>query len=206
MSWTGEVEVCNAALSMLGAARITDLVTDTSQAAILCNLFYSQCRDSVLSAYPWNFAIERADLGAPLASTDADAPVWGFVYGFTLPTNPYCLRVLETEDHITHRIEGRVLYTDESSINIRYIARVESPAQFSDGFKIALCANMAMYLAMPITKSKTIMDAMSALYTYQLAQAQQFDTQEGTPDEIDSDEMLYARDGAFVSRTEFLIR
>jgi hypothetical protein len=200
------VEVCNAALSLLGAARITDLTTDTSQGAILCNLFYSQCRDTVMSAYPWNFATKRKALGTPLASSDADAPIWGYTYGFTLPTVPYCLRVLETENYISYRVEGRVLYADESSLNIRYIARVESPAQFSDGFKVTLCANIAMYLAMPITKSKSLMDAMSALYTFQLAQAEQTDTQEGTPDEIDSDELLIVRGGEFLSRTESLIR
>lgn len=205
MSWSGEVEICNGALSLLGAERITSL-SDTSRQAILCNLFYAQCRDATLRAYPWNFAVKRANLGAALAASDADAPVWGFVYGFTLPTTPYCLRVLEVEGDEPYRVEGRILYSDSSSVKIRYIARVESPAQYDDLFKTTLSVAIAMQLAMAITKSKTTLDAMTSLYTYWLDQARTVDAQEGTPDEIDSDELIDVRGGGFISKSQYLAR
>jgi hypothetical protein len=205
MSWSGEIEICNAALSLLGATRITSLDLDTSTNAILCNLFYSQCRDTALRAYPWNFATKRKNLGAPLAAIDADYPVWGFQYGYTLPTTPYCLRVLEVEDLNPYKIEGRLLYSNSSSVLIKYIARIESPAQFDDGFKVALAAMIAMNLAIPITKSKSMLEAMSALYANLMDAAEHADTQEGTPDEIDSNELLDVRNGSFVSNTQALI-
>ena len=205
MAWQSEVAICNAALSLLGAERIVAL-TDTRKEAVLCNVFYAQARDTVLRAYPWNFATRRADLGAPLASSDENAPEWGFAYGFTLPTDPLCLRVLETENDEPYRVEGRVLYTDASALKIRYIAQITSPEQFDDSYRYALAANLAMLLAMPITKSATILKEMTAMYNAAIAQAQHVDTQEGTPDEIDSDELLDVRGGAAMSRTQYLAR
>lgn len=205
MAWTGEVAICNGALGMLGASFITSLA-GTSTNEVLCNHYYAQCRDSTLRAYPWNFAVRRANLGAALASTDANAPEWGFVYGYTLPTNPKCLRVLEMEDREAFRVEGRVLYTDVTSPKIRYIAQITSPEAFDDLFKSALSAKLAMHLAMPITKSKSMLESMAALYANLLDEAQHADTQEGTADEIDSDELLDVRNGTIVSRSQYLAR
>ena len=203
MSWSGEVAICNAALSLLGANRIVAL-TDVSKEAVLCNQFYAQARDATLRAYPWNFATRRADLGAPLASSDENYPEWGFTYGFTLPSNPWCLRVLETENFEPYRVEGRTLYADVSSLKIRYIARIDSPEQFDESFKMALANNLAMLLAIPITKSDKMLASMTAMYNASIAQAQHVDTQEGTPDEIDSDELLDVRGGGMVSRARYL--
>ena len=79
--WSSDVAICNGALGLLGAERIVSFQDGTTQ-AILCDLHYSQARDATMRAYPWNFAIARANLGAPLASSDATAetscssPTW----------------------------------------------------------------------------------------------------------------------------------
>ena len=86
-----EVSICSNALRKLGDDPITSLTEDTERAR-LCNAFYESSRDSLLRSHPWNFAITRATL-AKLSST----PAYGFAYQYALPTDPYCLRVLEME-------------------------------------------------------------------------------------------------------------
>ena len=91
-----EVSICSNALRRLGDDPITSL-TDNTERARLCNSFYEDTRDAVLRLHPWNFAITRTSL-AKLS----DAPAYGFSNQFSLPTSPYCLRVLamEYEDYI----------------------------------------------------------------------------------------------------------
>ena len=86
-----EVSICANALRRLGDDPITSLTDDTERAR-LCNAFYTDARDAVLRSHPWNFAITRTSL-AKLS----DAPAYGFNYQYSLPTDPYCLRVLEME-------------------------------------------------------------------------------------------------------------
>ena len=109
-----EVSICSNALRRLGDSPITTL-SDNTERARLCNAFYGDARDAVLRSHPWNFAITRARL-AQLSST----PAYGYSYQYALPTDPYCLRVLEMEySDYKFKIEnsateGRVLLTDES--------------------------------------------------------------------------------------------
>lgn len=64
---TNEVEICNQALSLLGAAEITSLTANSCKEDRLCNRFYAKLRDELLKKYPWNFArketlLNRTDL------------------------------------------------------------------------------------------------------------------------------------------------
>ena len=86
-----DVSICSNALRRLGDSPITSLTDDTERAR-LCNSFFTDARDTVLRTHPWNFSITRASL-AQLS----EAPAYGFSYMYALPTNPYCLRVLEME-------------------------------------------------------------------------------------------------------------
>lgn len=196
MGWSSEVAICNGALALVGAESFTAF-SDASKQAVLCNLFFEQCRDDVMRAFPWNFAIKRVDLGSPLASGDANAPVYEWSYGFVLPSSDsnYCLRVLDTENGEPHRVEGRYLYTNTSALKIKYIMRVVNPVLWDPQFKAALAANLAMMLAYPITKSLQAQQAMMNLYQGLLGAGYSVDSQEGTPEVIDSDELLNARYG-----------
>jgi hypothetical protein len=86
-----EVSICANALRRLGDDPITSLTDDTERAR-LCNAFYTDARDAVLRSHPFNFSITRTTL-AQLS----DTPAYGYDYQYALPTDPYCLRVLEME-------------------------------------------------------------------------------------------------------------
>jgi len=54
-------DICNIALTTLGASTITDL-TDDNERARKFNEVYSDIRDDLLYSHPWNFATKRAHL------------------------------------------------------------------------------------------------------------------------------------------------
>ena len=182
-----EVSICSNALRKLGDDPITSL-NDNTERARLCNGFYEPARDSILRSHPWNFAITRATL-AQLSST----PAYGFSYQYALPTDPYCLRVLEMEyqDYI-FKIEhlagtGRVLLTDESTAKILYIGKITDTAQFDSLFVDTLTAKLALDLAYPITNSVKVQENMFNLLQQKLSLARSVDGQEGFIDDLVSD-------------------
>jgi len=144
-----EVSICSNALRRLGDSAITSLTDDTERAR-LCNAFYADARDAVLRLHPWNFAITRTSL-AQLS----DTPSYGFAYQYSLPTSPYCLRVLgmEYEDYIfkveNYSTQGRVLLTDEGTAKILYVARITDTTQFDALFVDVLTAKISIRLMLP---------------------------------------------------------
>lgn len=62
-----DIEICNAALSRLGAPAITSL-SDLDKRSQSCALIYPRTRDHLLRSHPWNFALKRVLL-LPYAAT-----------------------------------------------------------------------------------------------------------------------------------------
>lgn len=174
------VKVCNKALVLIGADLITAL-DENSKRARLCNYLYEQARDAVQRAHPWNCCMSRATLAA-LSST----PDWGYDYEYQLPTNPYCLRVLQMEElSYEFKIEGRKLLTDEDSCKILYITRIVTVANWDKLLVDAVAARLAHELAIPIADSRTMAETRWTLYQDILSEARSIDAQEGTPEVLD---------------------
>ena len=182
-----EVDISSSALTKLGAAPITSF-DDGTDRANLCRDYYPNVRDAVLRAYPWNCAVQRIAL-----ALDASAPLFGYDYKFALPTIPYCLRVLETEDDVEYKIEGRFLLCDETSINIKFIARITDPGLFDSLLVEAIQARLAAELAYPITGSPTLAVEMWKLYAEKLREARGIDGQEGEADYWESNALIEVR-------------
>lgn len=150
---TSVVSICNKALQALGAARITSLAEDSSNARN-CNLCYEDIRDEELRAHVWNFAKKRATLAA-----DATEPDFDYLYAFPLPTD--CLRLLPPARRgLDWRIEnhqGRpaILTNDGNSLEINYIARITDPTVFDPLFVKALAMSMASHMCEDITQSNS---------------------------------------------------
>ena len=182
-----EVSICSNALRRLGDDPITSL-TDDSERARLCNSFYSDARDSVLRCHPFNFSITRTTL-AQLST----APTYGFAHQYALPTNPFCLRVLEMEEKdYKFKIEnfgtqGRVLLTDQGTANILYIDRITDTNLFDAMFVDVLTAKLSVDLAYPVTSSMQVQTQMQKLYQLKLSEARSIDGQEGFMDDLVSD-------------------
>jgi len=184
-----QVSICNAALIQIGDGTIT-AITDDSERARLCNHRYDTVRDAVLKSHPWNFALARANL-ASLTAT----PTWEFDYQFTLPTDPYCLRVLEVRDYRMDEwvVEGRKILAQDTNINIRYISRVTSEAEFDSLFAEAFSARLGHEMCYKLTGSRTKEEMAWSLYLQKLKEARTMDGMEGRPMKITSNIFANAR-------------
>ncbi len=171
-----EVDIINSALNMLGASNIISRGED-SKSARITNQRYDYVRDAVLRAHPWNCAIKRTTLAA-----DSDSAPFGFSNQFTLPTDPYCLRVLRLEYlDVDFRVEGRKIQCDEDTLNLIYIARVMDPNEYDQSLVEAIAARLAADTSYALVQSTSLTGAMYQLYDNKLSEARFIDATEGTP-------------------------
>jgi len=171
-----EVETINSALNMLGATNIIARTEDTKSARVT-NQRFDAVRDAVFRAHPWNCLVTRAAVAA-----DTDAPAFDWSYQFTLPTDPYCLRVMRLDYlDIEFRVEGRKILSDEASINLVYLARVTDPNQWDSLLNEAIAARLASEVAFALVQSTSLTANLFALYESKLSEARFTDATEGTP-------------------------
>lgn len=197
---SSEVDICNIALNTLGASNIISL-TEDSKAGRLCNQRYQTARDTVFRAHPWNCLIKRVEL-----AQDSDTPAFGFSYQYTLPADPYCLRVITlwtagtSSDEAAYddggtmfKIEGRKLLTNQSTAKIIYIARVTDPNEYDALLIEAIAARLSAELCYSITGSAALLAPMIAAYDSKLREARFVDATEGAPDRILAETFIEAR-------------
>ena len=166
------VDICNGALNQLGASTILTL-TEDSKNARLCNARYTQIRDSVFRSHPWNCLQKRVQL-----AEDSDSPAWGFTKQYTLPAD--CLRVLTILDYdADYKIEGRKILTDNSTMKILYISRVEDPNEYDELLRETLSAALAADIAYAVTSSNPTATNMFNLFQSKLKDARFVDSTEG---------------------------
>ena len=177
------VQICNQALSKVGAARIIDLLDDTKNARIL-NAIFEVKRDAELAAHPWTFAIKRAKI--PALST---APAFGWLYSYPLPSD--FLRLIEvgnetnlydTDSGARFQVEGNAILCDEASpLQIRYVYRVTNTGLFSALFVEALACRLAAEIAEELTQNSGKRDMAWAEYKEAIKQARRVNAIEQPP-------------------------
>ncbi len=171
-----EVETINSALNMIGATNIISRDEDTKSARVT-NQRFDSVRDAVFRAHPWNCLVTRRTLAA-----DSDSPTFDWSYQFTLPTDPYCLRVMRLDYmDIEFRVEGRKIVTDESTINLVYLARVTDPNEWDSLLNEAISARLAADVSFSLVQSTSLTQSLYALYQDKLSEARFTDATEGTP-------------------------
>lgn len=183
---TSEVDICNSALLLVGDSPIISL-TEGSTRSVVCSQHYYKARNASLRAYPWAFALRRKSLARLVA-----APTWGYAYAYQLPED--CLRVwsIEHSSRVHWVREGNQLLTDLESVNIRYISKVTDPEQFDALFLDTLAARLAWTICVPLTGKRTLAETLYALYKEKISEAEEIDSQEGEPEEIDDDHEILA--------------
>jgi hypothetical protein len=196
------VDIANFALNNLGASNISSL-DENSKAARIVNQRYEAVRDAVFRAHPWNCLIQRAQL-----AQETEAPAFGYNYQYALPTDPFCLRVLEfsngtlsyPQDNITNNsggpvfvIEGRKLLTDEGTARIKYIGRVTDTQQYDASLVEALAARLAAEVCYAITGSTSMVQIQTSLYEAKINEARFNDATEGATQRLEASDFIESR-------------
>jgi hypothetical protein len=161
---------------------------DESKAGLICKERYYLLRDEVLRTHPWKFAKKRVSL----ALLD-ETPVFGYDYAYQLPTD--CLRVLGSEYADTEfKVEGRKVLTNETTMYLSYVSRIEDVSQYDAEFCEALACRIAADIAYAITNNASLTETMMKVYREKLAEARSVSAMEGTPDNLVVDDWINARE------------
>ena len=189
------VDICNSALNMIGASNIISL-TEDSRAARVCNQRFEFVRDAVMRAHPWNCLIVRTSLAA-----DSDTPAFEFDHQHTLPTDPYCLRVLRPENPDTvFRVEGRKIISSTTPFKMIYVARITDPNEYDQLLIESIASRLAADISYALVNSASLSQMLMATYESKLSEARFVDATEGTPaNTVNIDRASYTESDVFIS-------
>jgi hypothetical protein len=181
-----ELGIVNSALIKLGVETISAL-PGTSRQGIMAEEQFDKIRDELLFDHPWNFAIKRASLVATVT-----VPAFEFAYEYTLPTD--ILRMIATEyGDDFYQIENNKLYSNYSTVKIRYISKITDPTSFTPSFAELLSSKLAADLCWPLTQSGTLKAALMEEYKTKLKDSRSFDGQENPSYPLTDDIFINSR-------------
>lgn len=164
-----KIDICNRALSYLGANLITSF-DDNSKSAQFCRLFYDDVLESLLRTHPWNFATKRVELNS------VDYALTEGLYAYQLPTD--CVRPLYNayNKQIRYDVEGRYIITNESSFTLVYVSLEEDVNQYDTMFRKQLAQELAIELCPSLTNSSTLKEQLKAEFNEQRLLTQHTDS------------------------------
>ncbi len=179
-----ETEICNLALTHIGAATIS-LLTEQSEEARTCTRLYAHARETLLTGHSWHFATKYVVL-----ALDATATPYRFEYAYQYPTD--CLKArsiykaIDTADPVVFKRVGNNLWTNEENAVLIYTKAVTVPNEFSKSFILALSHFLAGLLVPTLIKSSKLHQTLIAAQQVYAFQAIQVDATEGYDDIVPS--------------------
>lgn len=156
-----QTTIANIALGHLGSARITD-ISESSVAAEHCRRMWDAVRDDLLRQFAWNFAIRRVTLTAL-----SEPPAFGYSAEFPLPSD--CLRPLEVNGNragvglTAFSVEERSILANASSVQLRYIRRVEQVSLWDANFVQLMGFELAAAIAPSFTLQTSVVQQLLAM-------------------------------------------
>jgi hypothetical protein len=188
-----QLEICNIALSYVGANPIADLA-ETSTEAIWCTTNYEPLKLAVLAERTWSFAEAITGVGTP---TEVDG---GYLYGIPADTvRVYrCYSQLYPSRQARWQRRGNGILADYDGT--LYMVRTDGAtleADFPPMFTQALAGRLAMEMAIPIARSQSMLGAMVQLYEQKISAAAAADGSEGRSERHDSTELTSVRAGGY---------
>ena len=197
-----QTEICNLALSFLGAGTIVNL-TDANTKAQVLNAEYAIVRDAELRKHVWRFSIARTSLAA-LVTAPANGP---YTQEFQLPVD--CLRILmvgdswpgadmsdyrtgpSTDDYVA---EGdKILSNLPAPLSLRYVKKITDTGLFDSAFTVAFAAMLAWKCCERITQSLDKRKAASQEYDEAISAATRANAIEKAPERAADDSWVLSR-------------
>jgi len=186
-----KLDILNDALVLLGKKTVEG---PSDAGAVELNAIYDAQRDAVIRLHTWNFADTRITVTADAGVT----PAYGYNNQFTLPPEPYCLRVLQVADDWAAQfvvVRKRKIWTDEGSpLSVRYLGREEDESMFDSLFAQVFGLRLAWRASFKMVDSRTLRKDLREEYLKELMDARSADGAEGWPGEIEASEFLDARE------------
>ncbi len=183
---SSEVDICNRALSLIGVGQIQSL-TENSEAARKCTLFYAETRDTVLRDNDWTFARMRRTLAS--FTIPDDYVGLKYAYAYVLPAD--CLKprkVYGQEGYSPYPYElfraptnEEFLMTNIVTAILKYTMAVTTTTWFDVQFLEALELKLASKLAVPLRKKPDLGTTLLGLYIQALGVAEGSNTEEQDP-------------------------
>jgi hypothetical protein len=187
-----KTSICNKALRRLGENPIIDINTDTSRPAALCKSSYDEILEEVLREHNWNFAIVRQEL----VQDASNEPLYEFAYAYVLPTTPKFISLVDIENNPDFKLEGNRILTDVTSLNIRYVSRVDDPNKYDSLFINAFSLRLAYEIALSLTgdsRSGGLTRVLQEEYILALSKARDLDFQEENKTPLFESEFINSR-------------
>lgn len=145
---TNKTDICNRALATAHArSKITNIVTDTSEEARVCNLFYEMTLAHLIRSARWNFARDSAPLA--LSGTPSSG---SWAYKYPLPTN--CLRPWYIEGFYGFTVAGTNILTNVTDTEepvLVFSKLIDNPDNWDASFQMAMVYALAAHICGPLT-------------------------------------------------------
>lgn len=185
-----KTSVANKALTLCGAAPITNITDDTNNARIM-NRVYEIARLSILGEAPWTFALTRATLSVSAVTLPFSAPDENYVY--VRPST--VVKIFEVSDQrAIWREEGDFIISDTQSLGIRYVYDHDDPSKypgyFAEAFIDKLCSDICFVILNSASKAQAFLEKYRKV---SLPDAMSSNAQLGTPNTPLDDEWLLSK-------------
>ena len=176
-----KTEICNKALTLVGANPIVS-ITDDSQNARILNRVYELALKSILSEAPWVFALRRTNL-----ALSGDALEWtdtGENYLYVKPNE--MIRAFRASDSdATWRELGDYIVSDTTDLGLEYTYYLDVPSKYTTSFVEAFVDKLCSDIAFMVLNSKTVAENFLEKYEkVSLAKALAENAQIGTPHQM----------------------
>lgn len=177
---SSEVEICNMALAVIHGKSINSL-SEASREAQQCTLFYTTCRDQVLTEVDWGFNTKLAPLAELSSVTIFD---WAYVWAYPtdcLSVNRLVRNVQSVESqsgqsavaqrfndtrfrtprdlppveyNVMNEDGTKVIVTKEACMRVNYRKRITDPNLMTVNSRMAISQLLASYIAVPLVGVK----------------------------------------------------
>ena len=174
---------------MVGSQTINSFDGDLSDRQRLAVNLYPTVRDYVLSMHPWNCCIARVVL-----NPDTVGPAFDYTNCYTLPAD--FLRMMsigERGTELDYRIENGKLLCDDSPIQLRYVYKNTTEANWTPLLVMAVTQAMRQVLAYPITQSTSLEQLIDQTLEPILKRARTVDSQDQPPETLGDFRLLNSR-------------
>lgn len=179
------IQICNAALLLIGTRAIASLEEPTPEAAY-CKRFYDQAVLSVLRDHPWGFAQRReklAEVRVPEGWQSAYRKA--YAYPIDCVQSHYLITACGMEKSQAYELaaddERTILLTNLAEAVMAYTAHIRDVTRFDPMFVEVLTRKLQCLLTRPIMKGSQGVREAEELYSRALSAAKTADAKEGLP-------------------------